>query len=84
MWRDIERKSHIFDINDKLEALSDFLAQAKEDNSEVLQMKLLPFPEDLVNLEDKVLQNLLKSDDTDGLTIQILQMLFSSMLILLQ
>lgn len=35
-------------------------------------MKLLPFPEDLVNLEDKVLQNLLKSDDTDGLTIQIL------------
>lgn len=35
-------------------------------------MKLLPFPEDLVNLEDKVLQYLLKSDDTDGLTIQIL------------
>lgn len=47
-------------------------------------MKLLPFPEDLVNLEDKVLQYLLKSDDTDGLTIQILQMLFYSMLIVLQ
>jgi len=84
LWRDIESKSHISDMNDKLEALSDFLNSAKDDSSEVLQGKFSPFPDVFMNHDDLVMQNLFKPNETDGLTIQILQMLFSSMLTLLK
>ena len=36
LWRDIESKTHIFDINDKLSALHSFLLEVKDDSFQVL------------------------------------------------
>ncbi|CAG2254241.1 unnamed protein product [Mytilus edulis] len=77
------KKPHILDMNDQLTSLRDFLKEAQDDATEVLEGNLSPFPDKIDN-EDIVLRHLLKSDETDTLTIQILQTLFSSMLTLLE
>ncbi|CAC5409102.1 unnamed protein product [Mytilus coruscus] len=84
LWRNIECKTHILDINDTLTALRSFLAEAKDDCSEVVTGKHLPFPEESCKIEnDIVMAELFKPDETDVMTIQVLQALFSCMLNLL-
>ncbi|CAC5359984.1 unnamed protein product [Mytilus coruscus] len=84
LWRNIECKTHILDINDTLTALCSFLAEAKDDCSEVVTGKHLPFPEESCKIEnDIVMGELFKPDETDVMTIQVLQALFSCMLNLL-
>jgi hypothetical protein len=81
LWR--EAKTQILEMNEKLTALRDFFREARNDASNVLEGNMSPFP-DNVDKGDIVLRELLKSDETDKLTIQILQSLFSSMLTLLE
>lgn len=85
LWRNIECKTHILDINDTLTGLRSFLAEAKDDCSEVVTGKHLPFPEESCKIEnDIVMAELFKPDETDVMTIQlVLQALFSCMLNLL-
>ncbi|CAG2190073.1 unnamed protein product [Mytilus edulis] len=84
LWRNIECKTHILDINDTLTGLRSFLAEAKDDCSEVVTGKHVPFPEESCKIEnDIVMAELFKPDETDVMTIQLLQALFSCMLNLL-
>ncbi|XP_063415652.1 uncharacterized protein LOC134697357 [Mytilus trossulus] len=84
LWRNIECKTHILDINDTLTGLRSFLAEAKDDCSEVVTGKHVPFPEESCKIEnDIVMAELFKPDETDVMTIQVLQALFSCMLNLL-
>lgn len=63
LWRDVENKSQIFDMNDKLAAIIDFLNETKDNSSDVIRGKLLPFPEIFMDESDRVMQNLFKLDE---------------------
>ncbi|CAG2222546.1 unnamed protein product [Mytilus edulis] len=83
LWRKIEYSSHVFNLNELLSVLLDFLEIGKEDSSIILSGNLKPFP-DQINDNDEILNELLKPDDSDELTVQILQSLFGVMIILLK
>lgn len=80
LWRIIENNSHILEMTDVYSNLLEFLTKAKDDCSEVITGKFLPFPD--VNVQDT---ELLKEDAvTDLITMQILQWLFEAMFYLLE
>ncbi|KAJ8301352.1 hypothetical protein KUTeg_020339 [Tegillarca granosa] len=60
----------------------EFFKKAKDDSTKVLLGKLAPFPDVLSDRNDIILKEMLTSDASDSLTIQILQALFSAMLVL--
>ncbi|KAJ8304092.1 hypothetical protein KUTeg_017675 [Tegillarca granosa] len=80
----LKKKSHISTICEKLETIMEFLKRAKDDSTQVLLGKLAPFPDVLTDRNDIILKELLPFDVSDSLTIQILQALFSAMLVLLK
>ncbi|CAC5385327.1 unnamed protein product [Mytilus coruscus] len=80
LWRKIEDSSHVFYLNELLSALFDFLEMGKVDSSIILSGNLKPFPDQINN--DEILNELLKPDDSDELTEQILQSLFTVMITL--
>lgn len=78
--RIIENNLHILEMTDVYSNLLEFLTKAKDDSSEVITGKFLPFPD--VNVEDT---ELLKEDaETDLITMQILQWFFEAMSYLLE
>ena len=56
-------------------------SKAKEDSSSVITEQLAPFP---INHDDNTVKEFLRADDTDTITVQMLQCLFEIMETLLK
>ena len=82
LWRKMEDDSHILTLNSILGNLHAFLKEAKDDSNDVITGNLRPF--DWEGEDDRVSDELFEPDATDALTVEILQCLFNSMLIILE
>ena len=77
LWRLLEEKGHILDLNIYYLQLKLFLERASQNCISFMSGEDVPFPEYLAE-EDNVLSCLLKTTGHDHLTQQMLQMIFTS------
>ncbi|XP_041369492.1 uncharacterized protein LOC121383482 [Gigantopelta aegis] len=76
LWKIIERKGHIFDMNGHYLTLLMFLKEASVDSSRFLCGMHVPFPEEIK--KDKVLEHLLQESDNDIICQRMLQFLLTA------